>query len=119
MSKRFLESDIEDNHGNIVISPGLKVRHKDSQYEYTVDSVIDNDGEIEVILRLPDEPRFEPHSNTDLIQSRSKSNSNLMYEIDPNAVFYEPENFEDEFGDEEPELISVPEKEFEKEYEVK
>ena len=42
-----------------------------------------------------------------------------MYEIDPNAVFYEPENFEDEFGDEEPELISVPEKEFEKEYEVK
>ena len=114
-----LESEIEDKQGNIVISPGLKVRHKKSQYEYAVDSVIDNDGEIEVILRLPDEPRFEPESSTELIQSKSKNNPNIMYEVDPSAMFYEPDNFSEEIDDDEPELISVTEKEFEKDYEVK
>lgn len=115
MGKRFLESDLEDGHGNIVISPGLKVRHRDSQYEYTVDSVVKNGDEIEVILRLPTEPRFEPSTNSELIQARSKSNPALMYEIDPNAVFYEPESSEDE----DIELISVSQAEFEKDYEVK
>ena len=114
MGRRFLESDLEDGQGNIVISPGLKVRHTDSQYEYTVDSVIDGEDGIEVILRLPTEPRFEPSKSSELIQAQSKTSPALMYEIDPNAVFYEPES-----TDEETELISVSQKEFEKEYEVK
>ena len=115
MSKRFLESDLEDDQGNILISPGLKVRHIDSQYEYTVDSVEKNGEDIEVILRLPTEPRFEPSKSSELIQSRSTSSPKIMYEIDPNAVFYEPDpQEEDDEG-----LISVTQSEFEKEYEVK
>tara|TARA_B000000557_G_C20402660_1_gene287043 strand:- start:31 stop:381 length:351 start_codon:yes stop_codon:yes gene_type:complete len=116
MSNRFLESDLEDEHGNILISPGLKVRHIDSQYEYTVDSVVKNGEDIEVILRLPTEPRFEPSSSSELIQSRSSSSPNIMYEIDPNAVFYEPDSEEEDEGEG---LISVTQSEFEKEYEVK
>ena len=38
--KRLKETDIQDSEGRVVISPGLKVRHKDSQFEYTVDSVV-------------------------------------------------------------------------------
>ena len=39
-----------------------------------------------------------------------------MYEIDPNAVFYEPDSEEEDEGEG---LISVTQSEFEKEYEVK
>ena len=42
--KKLKELDVQDKAGNIVISPDLKVRHKDSQYEYTVDSVIKDDN---------------------------------------------------------------------------
>ena len=38
------ETDVKDKRGNVVISPGLKVRHKGSQYEYTVDHV-EGEGE--------------------------------------------------------------------------
>ena len=33
------ESDVFDSRGNNVLTPGLKVRHKDTNFEYTVDSV--------------------------------------------------------------------------------
>jgi hypothetical protein len=62
--KKLKELDVQDKEGNIVISPDLKVRHKDSQYEYTVDSVIkDDDKEIVVLLRLPEMPRVDPEDN--------------------------------------------------------
>ena len=54
------EADVFDDKGNIVISPDLKVRHKKSGYEYTVAHVKgDTDGEVKIILREPEEPRFE------------------------------------------------------------
>ena len=54
------EADVFDNKGNVVISPDLKVRHKKSGYEYTVAHVKgDKEGEVKVILREPEEPRFE------------------------------------------------------------
>ena len=31
------ESDVFDEKGNLIITKDLKVRHKDSQFEYTVD----------------------------------------------------------------------------------
>ncbi len=54
------ESDMFDDRGNNLLSPGLKVRHKDSNYEYTVDSVSGEEGDVQISLKLPDEPRFEP-----------------------------------------------------------
>ena len=113
---RIRETDVKDSRGEIVISPGLKVRHKDSQFEYTVDSVVqDNTDEIQIILRMPDEARFEPDNySNDVIQSRSDSDSSLIYEIDPAALYYEPTE-----DSEEADMISVSQDEFEKDYEVK
>ena len=52
--KNITETDLQDSEGRIVISPGLKVRHKKSQFEYTVDSVVQNDDkENIVILNIP------------------------------------------------------------------
>ena len=56
------EADVFDDEGNLVIGKDLKVRHKESQYEYTIDDILgDPDtGTVQIALRLPDEPRFEP-----------------------------------------------------------
>jgi len=112
------ELDVQDKQGNIVISPDLKVRHKDSQYEYTVDSVIkDDEGETVVLLRLPEEPRIDPQDQTSSPQLvRDLSAGKVLYEIDPDVSVYEPEEEEPET---EEDLLAVPSSEFEKEYEVK
>tara|TARA_Y100000310_G_C20030591_1_gene511599 strand:- start:144 stop:485 length:342 start_codon:yes stop_codon:yes gene_type:complete len=111
---KLRETDLQDSQGNIVISPDLKVRHKKSQYEYTVDSVIQNDnGESVVLLRLPEEPRVEPEAEESLITDLSKAG--VIYEIDPDIAVYEP--VADDLQDDD--LLAVPQKEFEKEYEVK
>lgn len=60
ISAELKETDVFDKRGNMLLSKGLKVRHKGSGYEYTVDH-IEGEGEESVIfLRHPDQPRFEP-----------------------------------------------------------
>ena len=115
--KKMRETDLKDKHGNVVISPGLKVRHKDSQFEYTVDSVVkDKDGKVIVMLKSPEAPRFEtePSGKKTLADKRS---SKIIYEAEPigdfSSEYYEPE---EESPDD---LIAVPASEFEKEYEVR
>jgi hypothetical protein len=111
------ETDVKDKRGNVVISPGLKVRHKGSQYEYTVDHVAKDGEEVVIMLSPPEEPRFEPAGETGVMAD--KRTSNVLYEIDPNASvessYYVPS--EEDF--EEDDLLAVPAKEFEREYEVK
>ena len=120
--KKLRETDVQDSDGRIVISPGLKVRHKDSQYEYTVDSVVANEkGDHVVILNLPEVPRFDVDTATQsspedsLLSDLSKKD--VIYEVDPDVVIYEPDH-----ADERPEkgvdYLAVPEEEFEKDYEV-
>lgn len=115
--KNLEEIDVQDSDGRVVVSPGLKVRHKDSQYEYTVDSVVQDDkGKHVVVLNLPEEPRFEPApDDKDIISDLSSKE--VIYEADPSLMIYEPETVEDE----QPgvDFIAVPEEEFEKDYEVK
>jgi hypothetical protein len=112
------EMDLEDKHGNIVISPDLKVRHKKSQYEYTVDSVAKDDaGELVVLLRMPEEPRIDQEdqvASPDLM--KDLSGGSVLYEVDPSVEIYEPDEEEPES---EEDLLAVPKSEFEKEYEVK
>ena len=113
--------DIKDEHDNVVIQPGLKVRHKTSQYEYTVDDVIeDDDGKIVVMLKLPDEPRFDPPPQVDNVISDSANRK--IYEVNPSPANYFLSDEESidlhEPGTEEA-LLAVPQKEFEKDYEVK
>lgn len=113
------EIDIQDTDGRIVVSPGLKVRHKDSQYEYTVDSVTqDEKGKHVVVLNLPEEPRFDSDQyshNSDVLSDLSKKE--VMYEVDPTLMVYEPDTQEEETPG--VDFIAVPEEEFEKDYEVK
>ena len=55
------EAEVFDAEGNLLIKPDLKVRHTKSGYEYTVDRVLgDKPGSVQVVLREPGEPRFDP-----------------------------------------------------------
>ena len=56
----IFEADLFDKEGNMLLSPGLKVRHKKSGYEYTVDHVEGKDENAVVFLRHPEVPRFKP-----------------------------------------------------------
>ena len=113
------ETDVKDSRGNVVISPGLKVRHKDSQFEYTVDQVLQEpSGYVTVMLASPESPRFEPAGEETMMSDTSKKEK-VLYEADPVAsldtIFYVPDDEEKSEDD----LLAVPAKEFEKEYEVK
>lgn len=116
--KRMRETDLKDKHGNIVISPGLKVRHKKSQFEYTVDSIVKDKGDkIVVLLKKPDEPRFDSEQQAKKTLMNKSSSGAMIYEVDPaedfSASYYTPE---EESPDD---LIAVSAAEFEKEYEVR
>ena len=59
-ARDLFEAEMFDEVGNQLLSPGLKVRHKGSGYEYTVDHV-EGEGENAVVyLRHPEVPRFKP-----------------------------------------------------------
>jgi len=112
------EIEVKDNQGNIVIQPDLKVRHKDSQFEYTVEDVVEEpSGEILVILRMPEEPRFEPPAQ-DTVISDSPASVTSLQESDPDNFYFEPEDSSAPV-DEDEDFLAVPQKEFEKEYEVR
>ncbi len=114
--KRFQEADAVDSGGRILVSPDLKVRHIDSQFEYTVDNVFQDDDGLKIVLRLPDEPRFESNpSEPEVLSAEIPKNAKkeVMYEVDPSAVYFEPEDENDA------DTITVTQEEFEEEYEVK
>ena len=122
------EADMFDDEGNHLLSPGLKVRHKDSKFEYTVDSVEGekDSGNVKVTLKLPDEPRFDPPEEPSAMISDEISHSNVMGETDLGISTPEDYNVS-AVGDERTMQVSVePEEtefiidqeEFEKEYEV-
>ena len=113
------ETEIKDDRGNIIISPGLKVRHKDSQFEYTVDQVLQEpSGDVTVMLAPPEAPRFDPEPAEEML-SDTGARPDVLYETDPisslSDLFYVPA--EDDTSQED--LLAVPSDEFEKEYEVK
>jgi len=58
--KDIFEADMFDKDGNQLLSPGLKVKHKKSGYEYTVDHVEGKGDNAVVYLRHPESPRFKP-----------------------------------------------------------
>jgi hypothetical protein len=102
------ESDIFDDRGNNLLSPGLKVRHKDSKFEYTVDSVEGGEGDVRISLKLPDEPRFVLGEFD--IASNPAGDASIPAEIDPPEL--DLPNSPDET------IYVIDQAEFEKEYEV-
>lgn len=122
------ETDVRDDRGNIVIQPGLKVRHKKTQLEYTVDSVgEDPEGELTIRLRNPEEPRFEPShgqrfvgEQAPLLSDRPGPHELVSLEPleEPGRPSLDAHVMSTEMDTEETEF-EIDEKEFERDYEVK
>ena len=105
------EVDIVDKQGNILVSPDLKVRHKKSGLEYTVDDVVVvGDEELKITLRSPEDPRIDPPGSEELLGAPPmEAENDLLGEQDPAGS----EESEEEI------LFIINREEFEKEYEVK
>jgi len=112
------EADLLDDDGNVIVARDLKVRHKDSQYEYTVDDVLEDPetGEIMIALRLPEDPRFDPPPGEDVLIKDRKKVSILDEDelVDLNSS--KDLAFTEDPADE---IFFIDQEEFEKEYEVK
>ncbi len=128
------ESDVFDDRGNLILSPDLKVRHKKSGYEYTIAHVKgDKPGDIQIVLREPEEPRFDPPGGGEEVLGGPDDAGALNEEdADPRI----PDLLDPEAGpvdvdaqvqaiaqvaDEEPQdevVFVIDQEEFEKEYEV-
>ena len=67
-----------------------------------------------MVLQLPEEPRFKPDSpRPEVIGADKEKAEEVMYEVDPSALYFEPEDESDA------DTITVTQEEFEEEYEVK
>jgi hypothetical protein len=113
------ETDVKDKRGNVVISPGLKVRHKKSQFEYTVSSVKEDpkSGDVVITLKSPEMPRFTPSGGQEFVGEETP----LLTGAAPTsghdeelAAMAQPDAVEGEET-----VFMVDEKEFKKDYEVK
>ena len=100
------EVDVVDSEGNVLIAKDLKVFHKDSGYEYTVDDVVKTPDGVKVVLRSPEMPRFLPADSTELLDEMADEVQEYLTDIVDD---------DSESGD----LFVVDEESFAKEYEVK
>ena len=85
-----------------------------------MDNVIeDPDGDLNIILQMPEDPRFEPPIDDQGLIQDNKATGKFLYEVDP-AGLYIVDAEEVEVEELEPsDLLAVTQDEFEKEYEVK
>jgi hypothetical protein len=119
LSRVLGEAEIFDPQGNIIIKPDLKVRHKDSGYEYTVDRVEgDSPGNIQIVLRDPETPRFEAPPPSEEVLDEVPA---VLAEDDLPIVSVNGTDVITRLDDADPEeeFFIVDEKDFENEYEVK
>jgi hypothetical protein len=108
----LLEVDLTDKQGNVLISKDLKVRHKSSGLEYTVDDVISNQGKLQVVLREPEEPRVEPQEKEQLISDSDKISTE--YQDFSDLMLKDQEDQKEQ----EDTLYVIDKSEFEKDYEI-
>tara|TARA_B100002019_G_scaffold261514_1_gene248336 strand:- start:42 stop:461 length:420 start_codon:yes stop_codon:yes gene_type:complete len=114
VAAKLAESEVSDSRGNVLITKDLKVRHKESGYEYTVDHV-DGDGDDMVIyLRKPEVPRVE----VPLVAKRMNEMERSA-DIDIiNIEMPDGESLADNSNQELEDVFAVKADEFEKEYVV-
>ena len=101
------ETDAVDKKGNILLSKGLKVRHKKSGFEYTVDKVEGKGDNIKIYLADPATPRIKPADSKKGLYELDLSDVNL-----DRAAGKEIQSNQETGED----LLVVSKKEFEKEY---
>ena len=129
--KDIFEADMFDKEGNQLLSQGLKVKHKSSGYEYTVDHVEGKGDDAIVYLRHPEMPRFKtPESQVPLTEGDDEAPRVKVDQVDLNKVMGSngselpaSSNSQDPMGSinqvSKGSLLKITRKEFEKEYEVK
>ena len=128
----IFEADMFDAEGNQLLSPGLKVRHKKSGYEYTVDHVEGEGDNAQVYLRHPETPRFKPPvAETQLTEGDDETPRIKVDQVDLSKVMGSDglEANPQSGASQDPmdimkqqskgSLLQITRKEFEKEYEVK
>ena len=127
----IFEADMFDVEGNQLLSPGLKVRHKKSGYEYTVDHVEGEGDNAQVYLRHPETPRFKPPvAETQLTEGDDEARIkvdqvDLSKVMGADGLEANPESgtSQDPMDilkqQSKGSLLQITRKEFEKEYEVK
>lgn len=113
------EADVVDDEGNVVLSTDLKVRHKASGLEYTIDRVEgEKDGEVKIYMRPPEAPRFEPPAEERDLLGEPRSDA-ILGEQDPAGTEPLPMEPVEDIDDEQEEVVFVVnQEEFEKDYEV-
>ena len=110
----------------MLLTKDLKVKHKTSGYEYTVDKVEGEGDDAIVYLRHPEEPRVNPldseqalHEKTkvslDGIDMRNIAGGEDLQVAVPDTVDLEKDDLEAKSP---ANIITISKKEFEKEYEV-
>ena len=130
--RNVFEADMFDVEGNQLLSPGLKVRHKKSGYEYTVDHCEGEGDNAVVFLRQPEQPRFKPpESEAALNEGDEEEEATIKVDqVDLNKVMGVEDNSvqsaqssqeQQKIMQNQPKasLLKITKKEFEKEYEVK
>lgn len=111
------EADVFDEDGDVILSPDLKVRHKDSGYEYTIDHVDGSaEGQVQIHLRSPETPRVVPPAEEKSLLD-NPGHEDLLGEQDPVVKVSLVGTTEDEPNQEET-IFVIDQEEFEKEYEV-
>lgn len=130
--KDIFETDMFDKQGNQLLSQGLKVRHKASGYEYTVDHV-EGDGEnATVFLRHPETPRFKASPSEAQLTEADDDETRISVDQVDLAKVSDDKTLDMQVSaasTQDPmdtlkqmdkgSLLKVAKKEFEKEYEVK
>lgn len=118
------ETETRDKRGNFVISPDLKVRHKESQFEYTVKDVHEDpkSGKMVIILQSPEAPRFDAShgeqfvgEETPMLTSKRTPKRDMSHveKIDAMSADETSASLDDV------EEFEVDEKDFKKDYEVR
>ena len=110
--KEMREADVKDSQGNTVIQKGLKVRHKKSGLEYTVQDVQKDGDKVKLSLAVPEMPRVDVTKTTKTVMTEKDNEPSLDDLI--GALDTEKEDPPDQET-----IFVVDEKDFEREYEVK
>lgn len=114
------EADVFNDAGDVILSRDLKVRHKPSGLEYTIDKIEGEQGdEVKIYMRPPEAPRFEPPAEEVDILGEPKNDA-ILGEQDPSGGLDVLSLDQTEDLNDEPEevVFVIDQKEFEKDYEV-
>lgn len=88
------ETTALDKQGRIVLEPDLKVRHKDSGFEYTIKKVADSDGKLSIVLRTPDSPRIKSVPSSKKVITGREEEMAEMPELSDSEFSIDKEDFE-------------------------